>query len=470
MICITTIKEQVAKVIGYSQNIKNVQPQAMIDKWYNAKKKFIEAWGDCIYTVPEPVTFYLSAEEKRHRFNEFIEVVDNTYGNFSLTEFLDWLTIEEVFDNRTNRDFWVDDCTKIPSGTKVGRALKYFESNETVLRKVQDQLSMILQEDKITGTLCLSVHPLDFLSASENTYHWRSCHALDGDYRAGNLSYMMDSCTVICYLRGEKDVVLPHFPEDVLWNSKKWRMLLFVSDVQNAMFAGRQYPFFSPSAMDCVQEAFLTSMDKRVRAWTPWYNDFIKKFPRFDGEVEIENADCDGWLDGRYISMGGTIFPTRSIIKEPQQPLFFNDLLDSSIYVPYYSWNRYANSEYQFNIGDTVPCPGCNGKHNLYEGESMLCRHCQEQWYEDNSHYYCECCDASIRRSEACYVQGSGQILCPACYEDNVACCERCGSDWLKSYIQFDRETEQHLCPHCRTLQSDEQWTAVDDTWLELPF
>ena len=28
----------------------------------------------------------------------------------------------------------------------------------------------------------------DYLSLSENAFNWRSCHALDGEYRAGNLS------------------------------------------------------------------------------------------------------------------------------------------------------------------------------------------------------------------------------------------------------------------------------------------
>ena len=153
MTCITSITEQVKKVIEYSQNITNVNPEAMINKWYSAKAKFIESWGDYIYESPEPVTFYLADDEKKRRFNEYIDAIDNTYGNRFLTDFLDWLTIEEVFTNHTSRDYWIEDDTKIPSGTKVIRALKHFESDETVMRKIQDQLSMILKEDKITGTL-----------------------------------------------------------------------------------------------------------------------------------------------------------------------------------------------------------------------------------------------------------------------------------------------------------------------------
>ena len=337
MICITDIINKVNKVIEYSQNIEKADSTKLIEKWFAAKGGFINAWGgNCIYEVSEPMTFYLSPEEKARRFNEFIESVDDTYSNQELTYFLDWLTIEEVFNNHLTRDYTYYNG-KIPKETKVIKALKYFESNEEVLRKIQDRLSMILQEDKITGTLCLSVHPLDYLSVSENTYHWRSCHALDGDYRSGNLQYMVDGSTIVCYLRGADGVKLPNFPGDVPWNSKKWRMLLFLSANQQAMFAGRQYPFFTPSAMDCVQEAYLTSMNRRIRAWTPWYNDRLKVFPRNVESEGFFEEDVDNWLHDRYICMNGKVLSMHDLIEEPKRPLFFNDLTESSFYIPYYS-------------------------------------------------------------------------------------------------------------------------------------
>ena len=51
---------------------------------------------------------------------------------------------------------------------------------------------------------------------------------------------MIDSSTFIVYLRSEKtDNILPTFPNTVQWNSKKWRMLMFLSDDYQMMFAGR---------------------------------------------------------------------------------------------------------------------------------------------------------------------------------------------------------------------------------------
>ena len=125
------------------------------------------------------------------------------------------------------------------------KALKFFIDNEGALRHYQDRISNIIQANSFSGILCLSIHPLDYLSSSENMSNWRSCHALDGEYAAGNLSYMTDPSTIICYLKSndENDVILPMFPPDVPWNSKKWRCLLHFSDDKDMMFMSKHYPF-----------------------------------------------------------------------------------------------------------------------------------------------------------------------------------------------------------------------------------
>lgn len=61
---------------------------------------------------------------------------------------------------------------------------------------------------------------LRFLTSSVNTYNWRSCHALDGEYRAGNLSYMADNVTFMCYIKGEAKLQYPFLPHGISWNSK----------------------------------------------------------------------------------------------------------------------------------------------------------------------------------------------------------------------------------------------------------
>jgi hypothetical protein len=63
---------------------------------------------------------------------------------------------------------------------------------------------------------------------------------------------MVDSSTVLCYLKGDNDVKIPMFPDTVKWNSKKWRTLLHFSQNKDLILAGRQYPFPSESGLDLV--------------------------------------------------------------------------------------------------------------------------------------------------------------------------------------------------------------------------
>lgn len=247
------LKEDVAKVLKHSQGLEEVNIEPLMNSWRKAKEKFIALFdGQLIYEFPNEVQFELSEEAKKARLNEFISTVDNVYNNYELAQFL-LHNFEDFYQNRLSKDY---SCgyfgKKITKGTKIIKAFKEFERDDEALRRLQDAASILIQENKVKGKLCLSVHPLDFLSSSENTYHWHSCHHLQGEYRAGNLSYMTDNVTIICYLKGEEQAKLPSFPEDVLWNSKKWRTLLFIHPRNAYMIAGRQYPFESTSGLDYI--------------------------------------------------------------------------------------------------------------------------------------------------------------------------------------------------------------------------
>ena len=254
------------KVVAYSQNIETPETDDLFDRWLEAKRDFIELFGgNLIYEYPEKVYFEISDSEKESRVKDFARTVENKYGNFALSDFI-FSHAKDFFPNRMSEAYHdkvnINGVLKeinIDKGMKMLRAFKYFEEDANVLDAIQQAASMIIQENKIGGTLCLSVHPLDFLSSSENNHNWRSCHALDGEYRAGNLSYMLDKSTVMCYLRSEHMEKLPDFPDDVLWNSKKWRVLLFFSDHWDMLFAGRQYPFASMTGLDFVKDKFLTT-------------------------------------------------------------------------------------------------------------------------------------------------------------------------------------------------------------------
>ena len=120
----------------------------------------------------------------------------------------------------------------------------------------------------------MSVHPLDFLSLSENGHNWRTCHSLDGDYRAGNISYLLDDVTFIAYLKAQDNYYLPNFPTSIPWNSKKWRVLLHLSKDKNLLMAGKQYPLQLERGMQAVLNRIKNDINlldlKEEEEWSEW--------------------------------------------------------------------------------------------------------------------------------------------------------------------------------------------------------
>lgn len=464
---LTELKSQVEDVIKYSQGYKGDEFNCLplLEQWFEAKKYYIERWdGKLIYEVENPVSFELSAKEKLNRLDEFINTVSMVFDNEDLADFL-YHTREDFFNNCLSDDYWY--CgEKISKGMKITRAFKFFADGKA-LEDMQTMASMLLQEDKVTGKLCFSVHPLDFLSSSENNHKWRSCHALDGEYRSGNLSYMVDKCTVICYLRTDGEPVkLPHFPSSIPWNDKKWRMLLFVSKGQNCMMAGRQYPFFSKSALDVIAENFIQfNAMNYVPRWSPWYHDYLTT-------TERREYPYDADLYGKHINMNCKIYSMEDIVIDKSK-LHYNDLLFSTCYTPYYCWYRNTGTDLlpKFEVGGEPLCPCC-GKHPLKYSDLLVCVDCGAVVAdgEDELFAYCSCCDTRVFRDDMRYVESFGSCICPNCYETETQSCERCGVNWGRCDLYFNEQTEQYLCPCCREPRPRITVTFDSDDWDSLPF
>lgn len=456
---IQKIKKDFNEVISYSQGIPNPHTEKLFDLWYEAKRHIIDTWGGKLIIESEQETsFYLSAEERRKRLSEFINSVDEIYGNDELATFLEDVE-KDFFSNHLSTDYCCINGVKISKGTKVVKAFKYFESNEKALQDLQTQASMIIQEDKVSGYLCLSVHPLDYLSASENTYHWRSCHALDGDYRAGNLSYMLDRSTIICYLKtGDKLHKLPNFPDTVPWNSKKWRMFLFLEDEVEALMAGRQYPFFSPTALNQVMSLFCKNwypeMDFHYR-WSGWMSDYIIDFPRsLDNNNNGYVRNYDSMLkEGRHIALDGVIYSMKSLITDAPGSRHFNDLLYSTCYIPMYCYQYIAGLQERklhFSIGAAVPCLHC-GECDIDTDNAMHCLECGIDLTEkdDERYIYCGCCQRRTPRNLSYWNNSIDELLCEDCHNLHASACDNCGDSWYSDDMLYSYDKNQYLCPCC---------------------
>lgn len=451
---IDELKAQVSEVISYSQGIPDPHLDYVMREWENNKRKFIDRFGGLVFEWPEPVEFTLDPVEKKRRASEFIDCVSHTFDNEALAAFLD-LNLDSFFENKVSNS-----CGKnIPEGMKLIKAFKFFESNKQALRDMQDIASQMIQENKVKGTLCFSVHPLDFLSSSENTYNWRSCHALDGEYRAGNLSYMVDSTTFMVYLKGADNTYLSAFPSTVKWNSKKWRMLLHTSEDDRLMFAGRQYPFSSKSGIDLVLNIYNNFMTETsygtTRKYYGWRADYIDSYVPFDADA----MDDVRILETRYLIIRDRLAAIDDIVVAAPCTLNYNDILCSTCYkYPYYavlnSWEWFSVDYYKEHpivIGGEIPCVHC-GNELIRDPETMRCDDCERDYgYEENDNYgHCENCGCRIYYDDAYYV--NDEYICDHCFNNDCFVCDHCGEAFYnaeKHCVEIEEDEVEYVCSHC---------------------
>ena len=458
------IFKEVKDVLEYTQeiDIKEHIINEIEEKFYENKKSFIDMMdGELSYTYPEKLTFEIPEEKKSAMFCNLVldyrrilnhsNVDHETYENF--INFI--CSCEENFFNNI-----VDEPYKdiVPKGMKITKAFKRFKLPQDILRSFQDQASMILQKNKISGYLTFSVNPLDFLTMSENNENWSSCMSIDGMYRRGILSYMLDNSTVICYLSdNEKEEITAL--NDTEFYSKKWRMLIHFSSNKNALYCSRQYPYYSSEILKNVKskildnfygqgvliDDFIETLGGSTRINDAYLNRITKKsyYQLFD--VFNDNQYCDV----QYITK--------------QKPVYY--LERKSKY-----WDHKYESDEKFTVGTSTPCLICGTWQEKEEENwcqySMLCDECELVYGNcDDEETFARCyiCGDVFLRTDDNYLYSGyeSEPVCDYCLENKVIYCSKCGEpiviDW-ENYV-YDEETGEYLSKEC-SLEGEEEFNG----------
>ena len=389
-----------------------------------------------VFELPETVCFDLDAESRKVKVDQFIEWIYHNYGD-DMYQFFKF-NYDGILENKLPKEYGGFNI-----GTRLSKVLMKKFGLEA--EDVRQKLSMLIQSNKVTGKLCISVHPLDFLSASENNHSWRSCHALDGEYRVGNVSYMLDECTFMAYLKSDDEAQLPHFPEDVPWNDKKWRCYFYIDRFNQIVYAAKQYPFFSESALNYISEILKY---KFGYFWTPQYKqrliDAYTSSWFFDGDkskIDWETYARINMYTPKFVPTGirgetvinghtwcfdstkiicgyGTkckIVPITNFIDTDKDACCYNDVIQSHSYAP---WTLNFDNDCGDDIPPSVP-------QKLIVGKPV----------------YCVCCGDNL-------VEDSDTFMCAAC-KPNKCICWRCGSVGDEDDMCYDERNEDWLCEYC---------------------
>ena len=448
------IQKQFEEVIEFSQRDFVTSPitynaTELFEQWKHNKlnlRKYLPFFSEeqLIYEYPKNVSFGLDENAKRDRLERFIREL---WEYRKLQEFLQE-NKANFFENRVVKEFAAPNG-KVRRGMKIIKAFKLFLSEKDCnLKRLQDEASAILNEDKIEGKFCISIHPLDYISISDNDHNWHSCHALDSDYRAGNLSYMADKHTVVCYVKTGRDRKIANFPESVPWNSKKWRVLLFFDKDCDFVMAGKQYPLQSNAALDYFQKVYKEACEKVLERYgfscsalnfSPWHKEQIHSI-MLDG---YEYKFHDG-----MIPYGSNIYAINDIYSPTDNALQYNDILRNDTYrseVKYayavqnsfYRWHdegiSYGDEQFTsrhlfsktnsipiINAGEEVKCLHC-GEEPIRNSDAMLCDKCCMEYinpYLLDDDYFPTCEQCGVR---FLYYEGTwhnGERICSQCYSE----------------------------------------------------
>ena len=281
---------------------------------------------------------------------------------------------------------------KVHKGEKIMRLIpkicKLFEFSMDGFEEFRLLMSQITNQKKLTGTLCLSIHPLDYMTMSDNNCDWSSCMSwLEGGcYRRGTVEMMMSPYVLVAYLEREDSVYAP-IGGNFEWNDKKWRELFVVHDRVLAGIKG--YPYHNEKL---EKEVFIWIKELAAERANKKYDETIYRYrTACSNKINLNDGRTtrvDFWTDVMYNDFGcnGTY----------GHPISFSE--DTLENMP---------ELISINYSGQAPCMCCGGMHENYNNEGDLTCNCCE-----GRDYYCCNCENEYTKDEGEWFEGDWY-----CYE-----------------------------------------------------
>ena len=247
--------------------------------WESNKRHFYKLFGDKLI-VEVPVQYEISKDtlmyelqnrfkyeetgpicdrltDKIHAYNSSIpywrisDLVQSLFGHFNLANnevrHLAFHLKESYLNTPEGKRLAVPETVKpFRFLRKLIEKFGASEFDKEQIEKFRITHSMVLEKKEIKGTLCLSVHPLDYMTMSDNAANWQTCMNWTdddgaGEYKQGTVEMMNSDCVIVGYLKSEDTKFkFGGEPEDE-WNNKLWRQLFIVKP--DYILSVKPYPY-----------------------------------------------------------------------------------------------------------------------------------------------------------------------------------------------------------------------------------
>ena len=402
--------------------------------WNSAKNEFLgKVFGGQLilsrpYTYKTPMdTIYNNMRKKLYRnpswnrISDFIAQATTHVGclnelRYGLWELSETYTLannncERIFDRLFNTNSQI--VVELPNGKsfKIQRTMKPLKLIYKLLEGWADSLgytewysdyenvriiqSQCLNTADLHGTLCLSIHPLDYMTMSDNENDWTSCMRWrrNGEYSQGTVEMMNSATVVVAYLHNpDKPMTLPN---DMPWSNKIWRQLFVVDEAM--ITEVKPYPYDDENiTMTCLE--WLKELVG---------GDFTNMHMEDSGDtITIDDTEkvCFNFDVGFMYSDFGTMSRSHNIA------------INIPFIKQYCDIDEYTNSYYiSINYSGASECMWCGGDiTDDWDDEETSGRRICENCY---SHIRCSCCGRAIV-SDDYYYDADGNIICCNCHDE----------------------------------------------------
>lgn len=244
------------------------------------------------------------------------------------------------------------------------KILKFFErqTGETPKQEYVDDFlksySTIKSFTHLEGNLCFSIHPLDYLTMSDNEANWKSCLSLrnKGDYCSGAVEMMNHANILMVYIESTNSKMKIGKNE---WNNKIWRELFYVDS--NFVVNIKSYPLISEEITTTALEEFAKLANKqRYINYVDW------GFSLVDGVIEGgEKPVRERWVNIYFSRMYNDFYTAQT----------HHHLWPNS----YYDLPRNYISEYY-----DATCLWCGETLDNQDPNEVFCAECKEELYCDH--------------------------------------------------------------------------------------
>lgn len=273
--------------------------------------------------------------------------------------------------------------------------------------------SQLLNQIRLDGTLSLSIHPLDYMTMSDNGGSWTSCMCWmgenngdgePGDYRAGTVECMNSPYIIVAYLHNPKKKFKFwegwNHEEALEWNKKKWRELFIV---QNGLITEiKGYPYQDENLTNTAL-MWIKELAQKNLGWE--YNDtevnINDEYKENDDEINLFRIRSGYYM---YNDIGTlNLHRARVNIRDLYKRAENNDDVKYDQYFP--RGQKKASTIFNLRYGGKATCMCCGAKIKDLENRSnsVLCSDCERT-------QICPCCGE--------YFEGEGYII--SSYEDPI--------------------------------------------------